>query len=165
MFISGGATRHPVFDAPLDTWYIWLGLCAVSVAVAVTALGFPTAAPPDAAVVADAVDSVASGEAQNLETVPIHADSLRLGPHRVALRSDGGRSHARIAFGPVTPVRTDRLEAVLDGTRPATLYRSASAFESALERARSGRTDWLSAPARLTIRHVSWRGVNATLVG
>lgn len=165
MFMSERATRPPVFDAPLDTWYLWLGLCAVSVAIAGVALALPTTAPPDAAGVADTIDGVASGRSETRTTVSLAAETIRLGPRRIALRTGDATAHAQFAFGPVTPARTACLTTVLEGTPPGAVFRTATAFQSALDRDRSRRPTWRPAPETLVARHVSWRGVNATLVG
>jgi len=92
-----------MLDAPLDTWYVWLGLGVVSVAVAGVALALPTSAPPAATPVADAVDSVAASPHEARTTVEVPGEQMRLASDAVALRSDGGTAHARFTYGPVTP--------------------------------------------------------------
>jgi len=154
-----------MFDAPLDAWYVWLGVGMVSVAVTGTALALPTTAPPSAAPVADAIDRVASSPNHAYVTVDVVADRVRLTPRTVALSSDGATARARLAFGPVTPVGSGTLREVLSGRPPDSVFASKRAFEATLQRARRTGTEWREPPERLTVRRVHWGGVNATLVG
>jgi hypothetical protein len=154
-----------MFDPPLETWYAWLGLGLVSLAVAGTGLSLPTAAPPAPAPVADTIDSVAASSNAAVATVSVQATEVRLRPRRVSLRSDGGTAHARLAFGPVVPVDDGSLRRVLSGTPPDRVFRSPVAFAQRLAAAQSRRHDWRSAPAALTVRRVTWGDVDATLVG
>jgi hypothetical protein len=120
-----------VFDAPLDALYAWLGLGTVSLVVAGTVLSFPTASPAAAGPVADAVDAVAASEYSADEDVSVPAGRLRLGPHTLAVRADGGTAHARFVYGPVTPVRDGDLRNVLSGTPPDEVFPDADAFLTA----------------------------------
>lgn len=154
-----------MFDAPLEAWYVWLGLGMVSVTVAGTALSLPTAAPPTPAPVADSIDAVASSPNEARTTVDISADEIRLRPRTVALRTDGGTARARLAFGPVAPVSDGSLRRVLHGTPPGRVYPSFDAFRDALVDARTTPGEWRSAPETLVVRRVQWGDVDATLVG
>lgn len=154
-----------MFDAPLDAWYAWLGLGAVSLVVAGVVLAFPTAGPPAAGTVADAVDRVSASDHRAREEVALAAAELRLGPRTLALRRDGTTARARFAFGPVTPVRDRNLRHVLDGGHPGDVFADGEAFADALADARRQRPDWRRAPRVLTVRRVSWGEVDATLVG
>lgn len=154
-----------MFDVHTDAWYVWLGLGAVSLAVAGTAVALPSVAPPDATPVAETVDEVASTAGDGRATVEISADRVRIRPHSVALRNDGGTAHAQVLYGPITPARGDKLREVLRGARPPSVFESQHAFATALARARAGPHEWVSAPNSLTVRGVSWGGLNATLVG
>jgi len=161
----GGAARPPVFDAPLDVWYAWLGTGLVSLAVAGTVLAFPAASPGDAGAVADAVDEVAASEYDAREEVAVPAEELRLGPLTVGLRAGGETAHARFEYGPVTPVRDGELRPVLAGTPPETVFADAEAFRATVERAQRRDRTWRDAPQTLRVRRVSWGEVDATLVG
>jgi hypothetical protein len=154
-----------MLDPPIDTWYVWLGLGVVSVAVAGLALALPTTAPPTATPVADAIDSVASSPYEARTTVDVPADQLRLRSDSVAVRSDGGTAHAQLAFGPVTPVGDGKLRRVLDGNQPKTVFSNRSAFEAAIQTAQNRTGTWQEAPDRLVVTRVTWGDVNATLVG
>lgn len=155
-----------MFGPPIDTWYLWLGVGAASVAVFGVALALPTAAPPDATAVAATVDSVASSDHEAVASRRLRVEQLRLGSHAVALRTDGGVAHASFAYAPVTPTgNATRLASVLHGTPPESAFDSPSAFAQTLERARNATRTWRNAPRRLFVRRVSWEGVDATLVG
>jgi hypothetical protein len=154
-----------MFDAPVDAWYIWLGLGTVSVAVAGVAVGLPSAAAPDAAGVAERIDTVAASPYEAADTIRLDATELRLGSTRVSLRGDGGTSHATLAYGPVVPVGDGPLDRVLRGTSPSAVFDSRVEFERAVSRARAADHAWRPAPARLHVRRVSWGDVDATLVG
>jgi hypothetical protein len=155
-----------VFDAPLDTWYVWLGLGAVSLAVAGTVLSFPTASPASTGAVADAVDTVAASDYQARDEVTLPAGEMRLGPRTFALRTDATTAQARFAYGPVIPVQGDgRLRRVLRGSRPEAIFDDQQDFERALVSTRRPEPRWRETPAELTIRRVAWGDVDATLVG
>lgn len=154
-----------MFDVPVDAWYLWLGVAAASLAVLGSALGLPTAPPPDAAAVADTVDSVAASPYAGVGEHPIDADEMRLDARTVALGTDGGVARARFAYGPVVPVREGPLRAVLVGATPERAFASPAAFERAVVAARERDPAWRPAPDRLLVRRVSWGGVDVTLVG
>ena len=156
-----------MFGLPIDSWYVWVGLAAVSAALVGVAVELPTARPPDAAAVAATVDGVAASPYDAVGEHPLRADDVRLSARRIALRRDGTTARAEFAFGPVVPVPPGDgpLRGVLYGSSPAERFGSRAAFEVAVERARTRDPDWRPAPDRLTVRRVSWRGVDATLVG
>lgn len=155
-----------MFDVPVDSTYVWVGVSAVSLAVFGLAVGLPSAAPPDATAAANAVDAVAVGPPGAVGTHALPAaDQFRLGPARIGLENDGGRAHATFAYSVTPAVSDDRLERVLDGERPRATFRSPAAFADAAAAAREGEPGWRPAPDRLTIRRVTWRDVNVTLVG
>lgn len=154
-----------MFDTPLDVWYVWLALGAVSLAVAGAVLAVPTASPAATVPVADAVDRVAVSEYGAYEEVEVPAGEFRLGTRALAIRTDGGTAHARFEYGPVTPVRDGSLRRVLAGTPPQEVFADAEAFRDAVERARSRERSWREAPTTLRIRRVRWGEVDATLVG
>ena len=154
-----------MLDPPVDTWYVWLGLGAVSVVVAGLALALPTTAPPTATPVADAIDSVAASPHEARTTVDVPADQIRIRPDAVALRRESGTAHAQLAYGPVTPVGDGKLRHVLGGARPDSVFASKSAFETATRTARNRSASWRETPTELTVARVEWGDVDATLVG
>lgn len=154
-----------MLDPPLDTWYVWLGLGLVSVAVAGLALGLPTTAPPAATPTADTIDRVAASPHEARTTVDVHAEKVRIRPDSVALRSASGTAHAALAYGPVTPVSDGQLRRVLAGAQPRAVFTSVSAFEHAVRAARNRTARWRETPEELTVARVEWGAVDATLVG
>ena len=154
-----------MFETSLDAWYAWLGVATASVVVFGVALGLPTAAPPTAAPVADTIDEVATSPHEAQATVNIRAEEYRVDSHRISVRTEGGTSHATLAYGPVTPVDSDALQKALEGSSPETVYDSRDAFARAVDSAQTRNGDWQRAPERLTVRRVTWGDVDATLVG
>ena len=154
-----------MFEVPVDALYAWLGVATVGIAVLGVVVALPTTAPPDATAAADAVDRVAVGPPDAHGTAPIDAERYRLGPHQLSLRNTGGTASATFAYGPVTPVLADdRLELVLYGQDPATVFETRAAFQQAVEAAQA-RSEWRQAPERIEIRRVQWGETSVTLVG
>lgn len=156
-----------MFGVPVESWYLWVGLAAVGAALVGVAVELPRTAPPDATAVAATVDGVAASPYDAVGEHPLRADAVRLTARRVALRRDGTTARAEFAFGPVVPVPPGDgpLRRVLRGGTPADRFESPAAFEAAAGRARERDPAWRPAPDRLTVRRVSWGGVDATLVG
>lgn len=160
-------TSTPVLGTPADTWYVWLGLASVSLALFGTATGLPTAAPPDPAPAARTVDAAASTPYPSTAEHPLDATALRVDTAGIALRTDGGTVREPFAYGPVTPVPPDAtdLRALLTGARPARVFDTPAALAARAARARQRAPEWRPAPDQLVVRHVTWEGVDVTLVG
>jgi hypothetical protein len=157
-----------MFDTAVESTYVWLALAIVGAGILGLTLRVPTAPPPDATAVARTVDSVASSPHEATARHSLDVREIRLGSHRVGVRSSGGDAHATFAYGPVVPASggdSDRLREVLRGIPPDRVFRSAATFERVLERSRTSDSKWQPAPERLVVRRVTWRGVDATLVG
>ncbi len=154
-----------MLEVPVDAWYAWIGLATVSAAILGIAMAVPTAPPPDAGSAADAVDAVAGAVDGATGNHPLSASAVRFAPHGVSLRTDGGVAHARIAYGPVTPVvGDDRLRKVLDGTPPDRVFDSPTGLAEAASRARRPPYRWQSTD-RIRVRTVVWGDARVTLVG
>lgn len=154
-----------MFDVPADTPWIWLGLTIASALMLGVVVGLPTAAP-NAERVAGTIDEVAATEGGSTATVSLRATEIRLGPDRVGLRAPGGRAHASLQYGPVTPVRPGtRLASVLNGEPARAVFSRPGAFRWALRRAGDRTPRWRSAGDRLRIKHASYGEVNGVLVG
>ncbi|WP_423745527.1 hypothetical protein V5735_06035 (plasmid) [Haladaptatus sp. SPP-AMP-3] len=162
-----------MFDAPLDAWYVWLGVTVVSFAVLGVAIELPTAPPPNAASVADTVDSVAGCTYTATAEHPLSARKIKLGSRRLGLDGKGGTAHATFAYGPVVPVvpgggrrsdSTSRLNRVLSGSPPSAVFDSPADFRATIREFRDHRPVWRRAHSTLRARCVSWEGVDATLV-
>jgi hypothetical protein len=156
-----------MFGPPVESWYLWVGLAAVSAAMVGIAVELPRTTAPDTSAVATTVDGVAASPYAAVGEHPLRADAIRLSARRVALRRGETTARAEFSFGPVVPVTAEdrRLEQLLRGGSPTECFGSRSGFEAAVERARGGDSDWRPAPDRLLVRRVSWGGVDATLVG
>jgi hypothetical protein len=155
-----------MFDVPLDAWVAWVGLAIASVAVFGVVATLPTSPPPDAAGVAETVDRVATDAHPSTAEHPLDADRVRLTPRGIGLESEGGRTHAAFAFGPVTPVRDgSALAAVLYGDPPERPFDSRRAFQQAVVEARAREPSWQPADRSLVVRRVVWQGYRVTLVG
>ncbi|WP_396610433.1 hypothetical protein ACH9L7_09240 [Haloferax sp. S1W] len=160
-----------MLDVPFESLYTLVALSvAASLLVGVVA-GLPTTPAPDTPAVAETIDTVAVADYDAMAEIPLTADAVLLGPHRIGLRNDGGAAHATFAFGPVTPARPDsRLGAVATGADPSAVFDSPAAFREATEAAQSPSTSggaarsWQPAPESLVVRHVTWEGVDVTIV-
>lgn len=154
-----------MFEATLDAWYAWFGVATASVAVLGVALGLTTPAPPAAQPVTDTVDRVASSPHEAYATVSLDATEVRIGTHRIGLRTDGGTGDATVAYPPMTPATEGPLADVLRGEPPEAVFDDEAEFRRATERARDAPREWQPAPERLSVRRVSWGETDATLVG
>lgn len=154
-----------MFDAPLDAWYVWLGLAVASGATFTVATAMPAASPPDTAGAAHTVDATAASEHAAIGEHPLpSADEVRVGRDTLSLRGPGGTVHASFGYGPVTPAHSDdRLRTVLRGTPPDRAFESPGAFDAAATAARESSPRWYRTD-RLTVRRVTWEGVDAVLV-
>lgn len=150
----------PLADVP----HLVTALGLASLALLGVAVQVPTAAPPDAAGVADTVDAAAASEYATQATHPLQAEAVKLGARSIALRNDAGTAHARFAFGPVTPAGgNESLRRVARGTPPRQAFDSSRSFRQALRTARNRSASWHSAD-EIVVRRLTWRGVDATLV-
>lgn len=154
-----------MFDAPLDAWYVWLGLSVASVAVFGVTTSLPVAPAPNAAGVAETVDRVAATDYDTTASRTLDAHAVRIGPRRIGLRNDAGTSHATLAYAIVPVSRGTRAAHLLRGTPPDAVFSSPAAFERAVSRAREQETAWTPAGETLVVRHLSWGAVDVTLVG
>jgi hypothetical protein len=155
-----------MFDAPVDTWYLWLGVATASALALGVAAALPATVPPDAQRAAATVDAVATSPHNATGEHSVDATAVKFGSRRVALRNDGGTAHAAFAYGPVTPVRNGTaLAAVLRGEPPGSVFPNATAFREAGAAARNRTRAWRETDGRLVARRVTWEGVDVTLVG
>lgn len=155
-----------MFDVPVDALYVWLGVAAVSAVALGVVVGLPSGTAPDARGLARAVDAVSGGPAGARGAYGLTAEAIRLGPHRVGLRSESGRAHATFAYGPIVPVNgSSSLRSVLEGRPPESTYDGPAGFAGSIDAARDRSPAWRPAPDRIEIRRVNWEGIDVTLVG
>jgi len=155
-----------MLDAPADVPPILVALSFVSTALLGVSLAATPASAPRAAPLADTVDAVAAADTPGAETRPVDAGALRISRHELAVRGPGGTSYASFAYGPVVPVRVDTpLWRVLRGAPPDDVYDSQLSFANAAVAAAARDPVWRHDVGRLTVRRVTWGGVDVTLVG
>lgn len=153
-----------MLDAPVDAWYVWVGLALVATATVAAATGFPTAPPPDARAAAGTVDRVATADHGATARHPLAADAVRIGSSSLSLRHDGRRTHAAFVR-PVTPVeRGTPLWRVLRGAPPAQAFEGPDELRAAATAARDSPAGWRQSD-ELRVRTVTWGGARVTLVG
>lgn len=151
---------------PIDIPVLWLGTAIVTATLVGLTLQLPTATPARAGSVAETIDGVAAAPYPTSATHPLDADAVKLGPHRIGLRTPNGISHATLGFGPVTPVTSgSKLDSVLRGTPASEIFESPETLEDHAKSARNRSTQWLEPGESLIVRRVSWGGVDVTLVG
>lgn len=153
-----------MFGMPAETTWVWVGLAIGSAVMLGVVLGIPTA-PPDADRAATAIEDVAVSEHGGEAAVDLSAQAVRLGPERIGLRGPGGRSHAPIQYGPITPVPPNSsLAYLLDGHSPKSVFVNPGRFGAAMHQARSQPPKWRPAGETLRIKHVHYGEVSGVLV-
>lgn len=154
-----------MLDAPVDAWYVWVGLTVVAGVALGTVAELPTAPPPDAGAAVASVDRVAAADHDATGRHSVAADAVKVEPHRLSLRDGDRTARATFAYGPVVPVRRgSNLWHVLRGNPPGDAFETPGEFRTAATRARDRPARWTRSD-RLLVRTVTWRGVDVTLVG
>lgn len=155
-----------MFEAPLDAWYVWLGLAAVSATAVGVVTGLPAAPPPDAAGAADTVDRIAASDHGTVAEHKLpNTEEMRVATDSLSLRGPGGTTHALVGYGPMTPAASNAaLQDVLHGTPPEREFDSPAVLERTARTARHRRPSWIRTD-RLIVRRVTWEGTDVLLVG
>lgn len=159
-------------EAPMDAWYVWVGVALVSIGLLSVAVALPSEPPPDAERVADAIDRVGASEYEAATTLAHDAEMVRVGPERIAMRNGAGTDRARLSFGPVLPVHalelndTERrqVDGVLAGERPLPAGLEAS-IGNVVTRLANTTGGWRPAGDQLRARSVRVDGERVVLVG
>jgi hypothetical protein len=155
-----------MLDAPADVPPVLVALSLVSTTLFGVALAVRPSPAPRAQPLATTVDAVAAADHPGVETRELGAHALKIGEHELAVRRPGGTTHASFSYGPVVPVRPDTsLWRVLHGTPPGEVFDTPFGFATAAASARQRDPTWRTSVTRLTVRRVSWGGVDVTLVG
>ena len=164
--MNENAARGPMFDVPIDGWYVWLGLAAASGAAFGIASTVPTAPPPDAGGAATTVDGVAASPHAAVGKHPLpNADAVRVGRDTLSLRGPGGTEHATLGYGPVTPATANEsLATVLGGHPPERVFESPAEFRRTVDSARRNDPAWHQTDG-LAVRRITWEGIDVVLVG
>lgn len=155
-----------MLDAPADVPPVLVALSLVSTTLFGVALAVRPSPAPRAQPLAATVDAVAAADHAGVETRELDADAVRLEEHAIVVRSSGGTAHASLSYGPVVSVHEDTsLWRVLQGTPPDDVFDTPLSFATAAATARERESSWRTNAVRLTVRRVSWGGVDVTLVG
>ncbi|MDZ7747417.1 MAG: hypothetical protein U5K28_13305 [Halobacteriales archaeon] len=153
-----------MFDTA-EGWYSWVGVSFVVTGLLAVVLGLPTAPPPDARTAAIAVDGVVESDYAGRTTVDIDATRIRLTTQGVTLDSEHGTAHATFEAGPIVPVHSGPLAAVLDGANPRRVFAGPESYATAVKRASARRPAWQPAPETIHARKLTWGETRVTLVG
>jgi len=171
-------------EAPVDAWYVWIGVALVSTGLLGVALALPSQPPPDATKAANTIDRVAGSTHQAAASYDHDATEVRIGTKQLSMRNDGGTAHASIAFGSLTPVSAVEngsirrvLERILHGQSPeraianvsgvdevAQLLHGAGGAADAREKIERRGAAWRSAADRLRVRKLELAGETVVLV-
>lgn len=162
-----------MFDAPVDTLYVWLGLTVVAGITLGAVMQLPTATEPDAEAAAASIDRVAAADHDATGHHPVAADAVAVEPYGISLQDGERTAEARFAYGPVIPVGGQSgLWKVLNGVPPDEVFDDSAEFRTATDEAfrtaadaeRAGEPNWQTTD-RLLIRTIIWEGIDVTLVG
>lgn len=155
-----------MFEPPLDAPPVLVAMTIVAVSTLGVATAIAPTPPSDARALAAAVDRVAASAGPTTDTHGTTAVAIRVEATHLETRDGAGTHTAVFVTGAVTPVPPDsRLASVLGGAGPETVFRSPVDLEVATRHARENPPGWQHDPAQLRIRHVTWGGVDVTLVG
>lgn len=155
-----------MFDTLADVPPVVVALSLVSTTLLGVAFASQPAVAPRADALAGTVNAVAAADTPGVESRALHADAVRIATHQIAVRTDGGTAHAAITYGPVVPVRQDTsLWRVLQGTPPGAVFDGFIEFANSTIDARQRTARWRQGRDQLTVRRITWRGVDVTLVG
>jgi hypothetical protein len=167
------------WEAPVDAWYVWVGVAVVSVGLLGFVLGFPSQPSPDAARAVNAIDRVSSSSHQASVAYDHDAEAIKVGTKRVAMRNSGGTSQESVVFGSLTPVdavegddRREALERIAAGAPPASVLEEYSFDAAALRGAAADARDqvdrngaqWRPAEGPLFVRQLELGGERVVLV-
>jgi hypothetical protein len=157
------------WEAPVDGWYVWLGVALVSVWLAAFALGLPSQPPPDATRAANTIDRVSSSSHQAEAAYEHDAREVKIDTKQVWMRNDGGTTQESIAFGSLTPVhavenhdKREALDRIMYGQHPRAVLDDYSFGATALlDEAEDTRTridqlgaEWRPAEGVLRVRKI-----------
>lgn len=163
------------FEAPVDAWYVWIGVAIVTAGLFGVVTSLPSQPPPDANRAANTIDEVASNPYPADARYEHEATEVRIGLQEVSLRNDAGTNRATVRYGPMTPLAGIEGEAnrsavgrILDGESPTRIVEALDGVESqtqlraAAVRARtslqSHGPEWRPADGTLRVRKVVLEG-------
>lgn len=157
------------FEAPMDAWFVYIGLAIVSTSMLGVAIGFTPMPPPDASAAVNTIDSAAGTSVSGVAVYDHDAEFVWMDRQQIALQNSGGSSKATVAFGEITPAYEDeRLLEVLYGTPIEDEFESSSEFlgtvEAAKQASEANSEDWRPASGELRAKKVIVNGEEVVLV-
>jgi len=167
------------WEAPVDAWYVWLGVAVVSVGLFAFVLGLPSQPSPDAARAVNAIDRVSSSSHQASVVYDHGAEAIKVGTKQVAMRNRGGTSQESVVFGSLTPVdavedddKREALERIVAGAPPTSVLEEYTFDAAALRGAAADARDridqhgaeWQPADGPLHVRQLELGGERVVLV-
>ncbi|WEL17713.1 Putative pilin/flagellin [Halorhabdus sp. SVX81] len=167
------------FEAPVDAWYVWIGVAVVSVTLVGFVLGLPSQPPPDATKAVNTIDRVAGSTQESAASYSHDAAEIRIDTRRVAMRNDGGTTRESVAFGSLTPVKAvenatmrESFDRIVHGQRPESVIAEYSFNTTALlskaERTRkridTNGVEWRRTDGELVVRRIEIDGTSLVLI-
>ncbi len=153
-------------EAPVDAWYVWIGVALVAAGLFVVVTSLPSDPPPDANGAANTIDEVASNPYPSHASYEYDATGARIGLQEISLRNDAGTNRAIVRYGPITPLEAidgaanrSAVTRILDGESPSEVVETMAAIEN------EGRLRAAAATARKSVesRGATWRPAGETL--
>lgn len=154
------------WEAPVDAWYVWVGVSVISLAMAGFVLALPTGPPPDADGSANAIDRVSSSQYAASGTYDHDADEVKIDGATIAMRNDHGTDRATLRYGTVVPVwENARLAELARGSDFEAVYDDGGTADSrdavetlvadADEAYRTDADEWRRADGELDVRTIT----------
>lgn len=145
-------------EAPVDAWYVWLGVALVAAGLFGVVTSLPLNPPPDANGAANTIDEVASNPYPSHARYEYDATGARIGLQEISLRNDAGTNRAIVRYGPMTPLEAidgaanrSAVSRILDGESPTEVVETMEAVENERQ---------LRAAAAMARKSVESRGAN-----
>lgn len=154
------------FEAPVDAWYVWIGVAIVAAGLFAVVTSLPSNPPPDANEAVNTIDEVAGNPYPADARYEHDATEVRIGVQEVSLRNDAGTNRATVRYGPMTPL--DAVDGVanrsavcriLDGESPTQVVKSIDAIENG----RQLRVAAATARTSVETRGANWRHADGTV--
>lgn len=163
-------------EAPVDAWYVWLGVAIVSIGAGLVILSLPSEPPPDANQAANTIDDVATSPHNASAFYDHRADEVKISVTSITLRNDAGEKGASIAFGQMTPVRQhpdehaieDGLDVVRYDDDPRNVWDTPAEMNAWAEAVRehidTHGADWQESHGVVRVERVHWGDYSVTFV-
>ncbi len=164
-------------ESPMDAMMTFFAVSIISIALLGVALGIQATATPDANAAVETIDSTATTSSHQKATYEHNGEQYWMDTQQIALKNDGGKQHASITFGEITPVypadaesesTNEKLFSVLQTGDWEAEFEDETAFVDAAESARQDSLEtqgqWRPASGELTVRRLTVDNEEVTLV-